>query len=203
MWKSRLTLIFLGVVLGLSAKAALPPDQLVRQQTDQLLSELQAKKEILIDSPVRLYNMVDRIILPHIDFQYFAKRVLGKHWKTATPEQQTEFVEQFHLLLIRTYATALLSYTGQQIIYKPLKLKSGATKARVKMEFVSNDGPRVQFSYSMRQGDDSNWRVFDIVIEGASLITNYRKSYGNMIRKKGMQGLLDHLVQNNNNLGQP
>jgi phospholipid transport system substrate-binding protein len=161
---------------------------------------LDADKEALEKDTQRLYQLVDELILPHVDFYYFAKRVLGKHWKNATAAQQNQFVDEFHLLLIRTYATALLSYTGQEIIYKPVQMKSGAKKARVKMVFVPDSGPQVKFSYSMREGDDKNWRVFDIVIEGASLIATYRKSYGNIITQNGMQGLLDLLAQKNSGL---
>ena len=162
--------------------------------------KLQAEKATLEADPARLYRMVDEFILPRVDFEYFARSVLGKHWKSATAAQREEFIRQFHSLLIRTYATALLSYTGQEIIYKPLQMKPGAKKARVNMEFVPHDGPRVKFSYSMRQGEDAQWRVFDIVIEGASLITNYRKSYGGYISQNGMEGLLEHLAEKNSEL---
>ena len=175
--------------------AAQSPDLLVRETTDKVLQELTVNRETLEADVNRLYQMVDDIVLPHFDFTRMSKLVLGKHWKKATEDQRREFQQEFKSLLVRTYATALFEYTGQEIIYKPFHNKKGADRVVVKTEIVPNDGPNIPLHYSLSKGKNGAWLVYDISIDGISLVTNYRSAYGRIIESEGIDNLIVSLIE--------
>lgn len=176
------------------------PDVLIKETTDKVLSELSAKRSELKADQSKLYRLVDEIILPHFDFERMSRLVLGKHWRTASADQQGKFVGEFKSLLVRTYATALFEYTGQEIVYKPFHDKAGDGRATVRTEIKPNDGPPVPLDYSLAKNDDGSWKVFDIRIDGISLVTNYRTTYSRKIQREGMDGLIATLAQKNDEL---
>ncbi len=187
----------LGAMLGLLAflfcplsEAGQSPDLLVKETTDRVLSELTANREALQADVNQLYKMVDEIVLTHFDFNRMSKLVLGKHWKNASAAQREQFEQEFKSLLVRTYATALFEYTGQEIVYKPFHHKDGSDRATVKTEIVPSDGPRIPLDYALRKESDNKWRVYDVRIDGISLVTNYRTSYGRIIESEGIDTLI-------------
>ncbi len=194
----RLLRFGLVVILSVAAQAAgSKPDALVKSTTDEVLSELKANREMLVNDHQRLYAMVDRIVLPHFDFERMSRLVLGKHWRSATAGQRTRFVEEFKNLLVRTYATALFEYTDQRILYKPFRMKEGDERTVVKTEIELRDAPNVPLNYSLQKNKDDTWKVFDINIDGISLVTNYRLAYGQAIQSKGLDALIDSLGERN------
>jgi phospholipid transport system substrate-binding protein len=122
--------------------------------------------------------------------------VLGKHWNRASPEQQEAFQREFRSLLLRTYATALSKYRNQTIDYKPLRSQPGDTDVTVKTEILQPGGQPVAVDYALEKSGD-NWKVYDIVIEGVSLVTNYRSQFSNEIKQSGMDGLIQKLAAKN------
>ena len=190
--------LFVGLAAGVAA-AAMPPDQLVRETTDKVLAELTANRDSLEQNPERLYQMVDEIILPHFDFERMSRYVLGKHWNNASAEQQQKFVGEFKTLLVRTYATALFEYTGQDIVYKPFRHKEGEERAVVRTEVQPEDGPAIPIDYALSQNSDE-WKVYDIKIDGLSLVTNYRAQYDRIVQSKGIDVLIASLSEKNEKL---
>ena len=191
-----------GAMVGLLACLFCPlsdagqsPDTLVRETTDRVLSELTSNREALQADFNQLYEMVDEIVLAHFDFTRMSKLVLGKHWKKASKKQRERFEQEFKSLLVRTYATALFEYTGQEIIYKPFHYKEGSDRAVVKTEIVPDDGPHIPLNYALRKELDNEWRVYDVRIDGISLVTNYRTAYGRIIESKGMDELIVSMVE--------
>jgi phospholipid transport system substrate-binding protein len=115
--------------------------------------------------------------------------VLGKNWRTATPEEQRQFVEEFRLLLVRTYATAMLKYSDQKISYLPYRGKPGEGEVIVQTEIEQPGGPPIPIDYSLhRKGGD--WKVFDVKIDNVSLVVNYRGTFAGEIRSSGGVGAL-------------
>lgn len=167
------------------------PDAAIKGTTDELLAQFESRRDELSSDSTALYALVNDIVLPRFDFDRMSRLVLGKHWKKASPEQQGQFVDVFKALLVRTYASALFEYTGQEIKYKPMKAVDG-DEAEVKSEIDLGGGTAVPINYSMTKKDD-NWQVFDVSIDGISLVTNYRSSYGQQIRKKGIDKLIETL----------
>jgi len=189
---ARVLLVVLSAALPI-VHATESPDLLVRETTDQVLGELSANRDAMRKEVALLYSMVDAIVLPHFDFERMSKLVLGKHWKDANDAQRVEFVEEFKGLLVRTYATALFEYTDQEVVYKPFHAKEGSERVVVKTEIVPSDGPRIPIDYALSMGEDAAWKVYDIRIDGISMVTNYRSSYSKIIESKGMDSLISLL----------
>jgi len=107
------------------------PLKFVKSTADQVLSEVSSRKDELSDDPGMIYELVDQVILPRFDFVRMSQLVLGKYWRRATPAQKQAFVREFRELLIRTYATALLNYSGQDIVYLPVRAGKNVRKVTV------------------------------------------------------------------------
>jgi phospholipid transport system substrate-binding protein len=135
---------------------------------------------------------VDRIINPHVDFDRVAILVLGKNWKAATPAQQDQFKKEFRTLMVRTYTTAFTEYSDWHINYLPLDEEPSDRKAMVKTEIVQSGGKPVAVNYRMVL-DGGEWKVYDVLIEGVSLLQNYRSTFNSELE----QGeTLDQLIAN-------
>lgn len=186
-----LPLVLISMLSTMPLQAADAPDVAIKGTTDELLAQFDTRRDELSADSAALYSLVNDIVLPRFDFKRMSRLVLGKHWKKATPEQQGEFIDVFKALLVKTYASALFEYTGQEIVYKPLKAVEG-DKAEVKSEIDLGGGTTVPINYSMKNNKD-NWQVYDVSIDGISLVTNYRSSYGREIRKNGMEKLIETL----------
>ncbi len=194
MKKYILPLLLWTTLLGAES---LPPDELIRQTTERALSELQAKRDQIEQDPEKLYRLIDEMLVPHMNIERTARLILGRYWREADARQRERFVAEFKTLLVRTYATAVFEYDGEKIQYKPLRMKDGDTMAVVRAEFESRSGPPIPFHYNLEKSESGDWKVFDISIDGISLVTNYRSSYGRMIQQKGMDGMLEVLAAKN------
>ena len=194
MFRSIILVISIVVLWCAPAHAELSPDALVKETTEKVLDELSANRATYRSDTAQLYAMVNEVVLPHFDFERMSKLVLGRHWRDASPTQREKFEQEFKSLLVRTYATALFEYTGQRIVYKPFRPQEGAKRVLVKTELVPNDGPPIPIDYALSVSDDA-WQVYDVRIDGISMVTNYRNTYGKMIESRGMDALIDSLSQ--------
>lgn len=168
------------------------PDVLVKQTTNTLMEKIQSEQALMESNPERLFSLVDEIVLPHFDFEKMSKWVLGKYWRKAEQAQREQFVHEFRQLLVRTYAKALLENVGQTVDYLPLRVKADAVDVTVNTEIPQEGGFPIPINYKMhRDGDE--WKVYDVNIDGISLVTNYRTSFSSEIRKNGIDGLLAKL----------
>ena len=192
-----LVLLILASLFKLSAAATIAPDALIKETTDKLLSELTTHRQALVDDHQKLYRLVNEVALPHFDFESMSRLVLGRFWHQATSSQREKFIEQFKTLLTRTYATALFEYNGQEIVYKPFRLKPGETLAVVKTEIMPKEGPRIPFHYALKQIENGQWKIFDVRVDGISLVTNYRTSYTQKIEQHGIDSLISTLADKN------
>ncbi len=207
--KRRLTLSILGALAGAwmglfhvpGASAQESPEAEISTAVDTLLEEFTERRSELADDRPALYEMVDRITRPYFDFDRISKLVLAQSWKTATPEQRMAFGEEFRKLLIRTYATALFQYTGEEKMdFKATEIKErgGLKSATVESEVTLSDGPPIPVNYYMILGEDTQWKIYNMTIAGVNLVTNYRKTYGASIRSLGLDGLIDSMREANN-----
>ena len=191
-----LAMMLSGAVAHAAGDTVLPPDELVRKATDEILATIKANRDAYSKDHTRLYKMAEEKVLPHFDFARMSQWVLGLNWRKATPEQRGLFVAQFRDLLVRTYSTALLNYTDQEIIYRPLKFKDTDEDVLVKTEVKQSGGaPNVPINYSFYKNKDGQWKVYDVTIEGVSIVTNYRSVYAGKIRDQGMDALLASMAQ--------
>lgn len=143
-------------------------------------------------------QIVDEVLTPHVDQHRVAALALGKYWKKATPDERAAFEQEYKNTMIRLYSSAYASYKDWNIIHQPLKLKPDAKKAIVKIKVDRSEGQPVDMSYRMvnKSGD---WKVYDIIIEGISLVSNYRSQFTEIIDKnKGsIKALIEHLAEKN------
>lgn len=182
-----------------NATATQPAEDVVRSTTDRVLAEIKRDSTLARDLE-RLYSLVDALILPHFDFARMSQRVLGKYWRQANEDQRARFVAEFQTLLVRTYATALAEYRDQVINYLPTRMPDDATKVNVRTEVVQSGSPPIPIDYRMYLKDDG-WKVYDVAIDGVSLVINYRSTFSSEIKQKGMDGLIERLVTHNQKLG--
>lgn len=176
--------------------AEITPEALVKQTADDVLTIIKNDKEIQSGNQQKLYAVVEEKILPNFDFDRVSRMVLGKNWKAATPEQQASFQKEFRSLLLRTYSSALGKYKDQVIEYKPMRAEPDAKNVSVKTQILQAGGQPVAVDYSLVKGENG-WKVYDIVIESVSLVTNYRSQFSNEIRQNGIDSLNKKLADKN------
>ena len=168
------------------------PDQLLKRISDQVIKILVEDGEELKKNPDSIYKIVDEYILPHLDDVTMAKLALGKNWRKASKDQKRAFVDEFRNLLVRTYSRSLLEFKDQSIKYFPVKLADDAKKTSVKAEVIQPGGPPIPLAYRMRVKNNA-WKVYDIKVDGISLVTSYRGTFTQEVRKSGIDGLLQYL----------
>jgi len=188
--------VILFLAAGPAGATAVDPLDLVRQTADEVLAEVKERKQELTESPGRIYGLVEDVVLPRFDFERMSMLVLGKHWRTASEEQRAEFVVQFRELLVRTYASALLNYSDQEIRYLPVRQVEGAQEVTIATEVSSEGAPKIPISYAL-YADGETWKVFDVTIDGVSLVSNYRTTFASQIRRYQLDGLIAKLAERN------
>lgn len=195
-----LMLVVAGPSFFLAQASPLPTvlaRQLVKETSERMLQTLGERKEELEKHPKQIYGLVKEILLPHFDFQGIARLALGKYWRQATAEQKRRFVGEFRTLLLRTYSTALLKYSDEKINYLPPRGPKKTEQTLVRMEIEqARGGPPISVDINLHEKGE-NWKVYDIKIDGVSLVTNYRTSFASEIRRGGLDQLIDKLEKKN------
>lgn len=207
LWIGFLTAML--AVLSAFAQAALAepglgedPQQLVAETIDQLIDRLQENSVQIREDSGLAYRISDELVAPHIDFPRVTRLVIGKYWKSASEPQRQALIREVESLLIRSYVTAMTSYadqivaTKERIKYLPSRYKSGDKKASVRANIALDNGQAVEVQYQLYKSGDQ-WRIYDIVIEGVSLAITYRTSFGEQIRKDGLDKLIAQLSERN------
>ncbi len=169
------------------------PVELTREVTDQLLQRIKEDRDRLDGNEAALRELVDELLLPHVDVVFIARVVLARHWRTASEEQRREFISAFRDALIRSYASALLAYDNQEIRFLALRDDPAEGDVRVRMEFVPHEGEPLPVVFRMHQRGSAQWRVYDVVVENISLVTNFRGAFDSEIRRNGLDSLISKL----------
>ncbi len=209
-WMFAFLFMLAAGVIGAARATAAPtaggdanPEQLIRKTTDDIIAQLKTNKDAYAKDLKKLYAMVDQQALPLFDFERMSQWVLGRHWRQATDDQKQRFVKEFRDLLVRTYATALLNYTDQKVAILPSPGKSNPDEAVVRTEIQQGGGaPTVPIYYSFYKGD-AGWKVYDVNIDGVSLVSNYRGIYGSKLKTQNMDQLIESMAASNKKPGAP
>ncbi len=184
------------LVFALAVQATPVPADIVRTTTDDVLARITADKETLRADPGKMFNLVSEVIFPHFDFAIMSQWVLGEHWNSADETSRQAFVDQFRKLLVRTYATALLEFSDQAITYPDVQQKGGANTALVKQEISQEGSAPMPVVYRLHN-KSGEWKVFDVSVDGVSLVKTYRASFGAMIKDGSLAALIDSLSAKN------
>ncbi len=193
--------LFFALLLGLIATTKViaedlqPPQQIIQSVSAQLQQKLKDKS--FTRNFAQVTQFVNGVIYPHTDFDKIAPLVLGKHWKTASSGEQERFKHEFQTLIVRTYSRAFVEYNDWTIRFMPLEMSNEATKVVVKTEVLQPGLQPVDVNYRMLL-TKGEWKVYDIMIDGVSLVTNYRSTFNDEIQSKGsLSAVIDNLVKRN------
>ncbi len=196
-------LVSLALMLLLSGVAAATtatsndPHALVKNNSERMLSILREQHKQLKKKPELIYELVNEIVIPNFDFTRMSRWVLGKYWRQATPEQRQRFENEFRMLLVKTYATSLLEFIDDEFKYPPLRMKPGAKRVTVRTDVIRSGAAPVRVEYRLFNGKDG-WKAYDVLVEGISLVANYRSSFAEEIRQRGLDKLIARLAEHNN-----
>jgi len=177
------------------------PQPLVVKRLDELVRRLGDKAEQIQKDPDVAYQISDELMAPHIDFPRIARLIVGKHWRDASESQRQQLVNEIESLLTRSYVTAMVSYVDQIVEqqkgtkYHPSRYQQGDKKTSVRATIPLEGGQSADVQYQLYYRGE--WKIYDIRIEGISLAITYRTSFGEQIKKIGIDGLIAQLAERN------
>ncbi|HXV10785.1 MAG TPA: ABC transporter substrate-binding protein [Burkholderiales bacterium] len=197
-----LVLAFLsGLGQPLFAQNTVAPDVLAKGVTDEVIAILRADPDAFAGNPAKVIELVENKVLPHFNFMRMTQLAVGKNWRQASAQQRDALTGQFRTLLVRTYATAFTAYRDQTISYRPLRMQPEDVDVVVRSQIIQQSGPPVGVDYSMEK-TASGWKVYDVAIEGVSLVQNYRSTFNGEVQRGGIDGLIGALEAKNRQLVQ-
>lgn len=184
----------MGSPLALAAEVV-DPDVLIKNTVKEVLEVVRQDKDIR-DNQKKLLALVDAKVLPHFDFTHMTRLAVGRAWRSATSEQQKALETEFRNLLVRTYTKAFTVYRDQSVEVKPFKMPGGATDVTVKTVIIQPGAQSIPVNYDMEK-TDNGWKVYDLTVEGVSLVNTHRGSFAEKIQQAGIDGLIKSLVEMN------
>ena len=192
-------IVIAALVGGLNSTTALAqeaPDAMVRKNTNEILAAIKADKDLAAGNQKKIEKLADEKVLPFFNFVRMTQLAVGRNWRDANDAQKKSLIDEFRTLLVRTYSTSLTQFRNQTIDVKPLKVAPTDTEIVVKTQVNQPGGQPIPIDYSMEKSGDS-WKVYDVLIDGVSLVTNYRSSFNTEIQKSGIDGLIKSLSERN------
>lgn len=195
--------IFALCLIALSVAASaqdLAPDEQVKLISDEVISAIKQDQDIRAGNQKKLTDLVEAKVLPHFDFSRMTALAVGRHWPRASAEQKNLLSSEFRTLLVRTYSNALSTYKNQIIEFKPLRAAAEDTEVTVRTQVRQSGAAPISIDYNMER-TSSGWKVYDIVVGGVSLVTNYRETFNSEVRYGGVDGLIKSLASKNRSLG--
>jgi phospholipid transport system substrate-binding protein len=202
---SFLPALLLSLCLGAGQSLAVTdsPKALLVETSEKMLDALNSNRDRIKGDPKLTEELIEQILLPHIDFITASKWVLGQYWDGASREQKIEFIKTFRTLLLRFYSSALTEYLNTHdekldmslmTFQDPGQVENG--QVTVRSEVKPKTGKPVPISYQMHQ-TAKGWKVFDVSVEGVSVITTYKTSFSTEIQQKGLDALISSLKERN------
>ena len=192
LWSVGLALAIGCVVPSLAAAASEPPRVVVEQTIQQVLDTLEENAAVIDDNPDAVEALVADIVLPRFDFELMSRFVLGQHWRQADSAQREAFTAAFRDLLVRTYISAIDEYSGEDVQIPAQRIPDDADRVSVQTEIVRPDGPSIPVAYALFLRNEQ-WKVFDVTVEGVSLVQNYRAQFSDIVRADGLDELIERV----------
>jgi phospholipid transport system substrate-binding protein len=182
--------------LGAAHAEVIAPDQLIRNTVDEVIGIVKQDKDIQAGDQKKINALVDAKVLPHFDFARMTQLAVGKYWRTATPEQKQALTTEFRNMLVHTYTKVFMVYRDQTVEVKPFRMAADDTEVTVKTTINKLGSQPIPVDYEMKIGADG-WKVFDISIEGVSMVLSYRGTFASQIQETGIDGLIKMLSDKN------
>ncbi len=172
------------------------PEELIKRMTQEVMDAVKSDKQLAAGDKQKALKLAEEKILPHVDFDEATRIAVGRNWAQANPEQKKKLVTEFRNMLVRTYSNAIQAYEGQEMKVLPVRMKPGDTDVTVRNQFLRSGQKPVALDYSMRK-TDKGWKIYDIVVEGISLVLTYRSEFDAVVKQDGIDGLIKRLAQKN------
>jgi phospholipid transport system substrate-binding protein len=172
------------------------PEELVKKMTDEVMEAIKSDKQLAAGDRQKALKLAEEKILPHVDFEEATRLAVGRSWREASPEQRKKLTDEFRRMLVRTYSSAVSTYQGQTMKVLPVRMKPEDTEATVRNQYIRSGAKPVSIDYSMRK-TDAGWKIFDIVVEGVSLVITYRSEFDAVVKQQGIDGLIKALATKN------
>ena len=174
------------------------PEQIVEETSATVLTAINEQNAELREDPTLINALINDTVIPTIDLDSMGKLILGKYWKKANEEQRTRFVSEFKDMLIRTYAKSLVDYGHAKITVLPNRDKEQGKYYTVQSELDIGSGKTpLQVAYIFRKNKQDEWKVFDLAVDGLSLVKNFRTSFGQEIKETSLDALIERLANTN------
>ena len=186
----------MALALPARAQQDLGPEELVRKVTQDVLDAIRSDKQLAAGDKQKALRLAEEKVLPLIDFEEAARLAVGRAWAQATPEQRKKLVEEFRKMLVRTYSNAISAYEGQTMQVLPVRMKPGDTEVTVHNRYIRAGGTPLPVDYQMHK-TDQGWKIYDITVEGVSLVLTYRSEFDAVVKQSGIDGLIKRLEEKN------
>ena len=194
-----LLISLIAALVPLGAAAQEGPDAMVKRIADEVIAIVKSDKDLQAGNSAKVVALAEQKVLPHFDFTRMTRLAVGRGWSQATPEQREALTKEFRTLLVRTYSNSLSQYRNQKIEVKPLQAAPSDEDVLVRTAVIQEGGPPIPIDYRMEK-TPKGWMVYDVVIDGASLVTTYRGSFNEQIQRGGIDGLVKTLQDRNHAL---
>lgn len=195
----KLLKLVLAAILSLTATLAFAqeaPDALVKRVMTEVLDIVKGDKSIQAGDQKRISELVDAKVLPYFDFKHMTALAMGREWRNATPAQRDAVSAEFKTLLVRSYSNALSQYKSQVVDFKPLRMQANDTDVVVRTEVKQPGAKPISIDYQMDK-QPNGWKVYDVMVAGVSLVTNYRETFAQEIKTGGVDALVKSLQEKN------
>lgn len=189
----KLVIVLLATFVATPALAEPGPAEVIQEVSALMLEAINGRRDELQKDTEELQRIVDEILLPRFDLRYSGGLVMGKYWRKANEEQRDRFILALYHSLVRTYSSSLLDYKGDELDVLPVKDDLSEGKVVVETRVTLETGVVAPVDYRMRKGKDGSWKAYDVIIEGISYVTNYRKQYSSEFRSKGIDVVIEEL----------
>jgi len=178
------------------AQQDLGPEELVRKVTQDVLDAIRSDRQLAAGDKQKALKLAEEKVLPHIDFEEATRLAVGRAWARAAPEQRKKLVEEFRRMLVRTYSSAISAYEGQTMQVLPVRMKPGDTEVTVHNRYIRAGGKPLPVDYAMHKTAEG-WKIYDITVEGVSLVLTYRSEFDALVKQSGIDGLIKRLEEKN------
>ncbi len=200
-WITRLVLGSCLCLLSMSGQASSDPVAFLQNIASYVIEQIETRRAELEQDSSQIYSLVETRIVPHFDFYVMSRSAVGRHWRKASESQKQQLAREFQELLVRTYALSMLNYSGQKVEYLPLRGDPNAQRVVVNTR-VQTDGPPVPINFRLYK-KNNEWLIYDVIIDGVSLVANYRSSFNAEIGRGGIDGLITTLAEKNRKFREP
>jgi len=188
--------LFLFGFTGSAIAQELTPDQLVQKITEDVLAAVKSDKQLAAGDKQRALKLAEEKILPHVDFEEATRLAVGRAWQQASPEQRKKLVDEFQKMLVRTYSNAIEGYQGQTLKIMPSRAKPSDDDATVRAQFIRAGGQPLPIEFHARK-TQGGWKIYDIAVEGVSLVLTYRSEFDQVTKQGGIDSLIKRLSEKN------